>query len=133
MNDEFFISFIVHHSTFIISDLSVAKFSFCYTLKKLLSFKPMKLAFIDKMNWDYDAETPCQRPLGGSQSALCYLTVALAARGHSVVLYTGTASPRVYQGVQCGSYQTLTREALTNCDAVIVSNGPAEICFALRP
>ena len=92
----------------------------------------MNLAFIDIVPWDYDAGTVSQRPLGGSQSALCYLAVALAARGHAVWLYTNTTKPRIYQGVQCCSLNSLSREVLANLDAVIVLNSP-DLCLVLRP
>lgn len=46
----------------------------------------MRLTFVDPCRWDYDVDTPFERPLGGSQSALAYLTAALAGRGHDVVL-----------------------------------------------
>src|SRR5688572_33444330 len=33
----------------------------------------MNWIFLDGIPWDYDIETPLVRPLGGSQSCLCYL------------------------------------------------------------
>jgi hypothetical protein len=41
----------------------------------------MNIAFVDWIGWDYDVSAPYERPLGGSQSALAYLAVALARRG----------------------------------------------------
>lgn len=93
----------------------------------------MNLAFVDAIGCDYDPGSTLDRPLGGSQSALCYLAVALAARGHRVASYTATTKPRIHQGVQCNSYRDLGCDALANCDAVIVLNGPAHICLAIRP
>ena len=43
----------------------------------------MRLAFVDPIDWDYTVQTAFERPLGGSQSALCYLTAALLAEGMS--------------------------------------------------
>ena len=43
----------------------------------------MNWVFLDFIRWDYDVATPRERPLGGSQSALCYLAAALARRGHA--------------------------------------------------
>lgn len=92
----------------------------------------MRVVFFDGRGWDYDAQAPYQRPLGGTESALCYLSVALAARGHQVALYTGTTRPRVYQGVQCCSIRSVSPRALTGCDAFVLCAGPAEACFDLR-
>ena len=44
----------------------------------------MKIVFFDPVNWDYSPITPFQRPLGGTQSAVCYLSTALAKLGHQV-------------------------------------------------
>ena len=93
----------------------------------------MNLVFYDRIKWDFDAESPFLRPLGGSQSALCYLALALAQRSHAVVMYTGTSRPRSFRGVQCNSHTALTRHTLANCDAFVVLNGPAEVCIPLRP
>jgi glycosyltransferase involved in cell wall biosynthesis len=93
----------------------------------------MNLAFFDTIPWDYDAGTAFERPLGGTQSAACYLSIALAARGHSVSLYTSTTTPRVYEGVKCSAYRTIPRNTFASHDAVIVCNGPADICHYLRP
>jgi hypothetical protein len=38
----------------------------------------MKLAVLDPVDWDYTPFSPLERPMGGSQSALFYLTPALA-------------------------------------------------------
>src|SRR5262249_8317911 len=54
----------------------------------------LNIAFFDAMRWDYDVSTPHERPLGGSQSALSYLSVELARRGSRVTLYCGTSRPR---------------------------------------
>jgi len=59
------------------------------------------IVFLDVHSWDYNAETPWQRPLGGTQSAACYLAAALAARGHRVALSTSTSAPGSFRGVEC--------------------------------
>jgi protein O-GlcNAc transferase len=61
------------------------------------------------------------------------LSVALAARGHLVSFYTGTTKPRDFQGVRCRSFKTIPPNAFADCDVLIVLNGPAQICVALRP
>ena len=61
----------------------------------------MRLCFIDLMPWDYDADTPYERPLGGMQSAACHLAAALAAAGHEVALATHTTRPARRRGVDC--------------------------------
>ncbi|MEX1107272.1 MAG: glycosyltransferase family 4 protein [Dongiaceae bacterium] len=59
------------------------------------------VVFLDVHPWDYHAGTPWLRPLGGTQSAACYLAAALAARGHRVALSTHTTEPGIHRGVEC--------------------------------
>jgi glycosyltransferase involved in cell wall biosynthesis len=62
----------------------------------------MRICFIDFAPWDYDVTTPSTRPLGGSQSAMCYLAVELARAGHEVTVVTKTTKPdREVMGVTC--------------------------------
>jgi glycosyltransferase involved in cell wall biosynthesis len=94
----------------------------------------MNWIFLDGIPWDYDIETPLLRPLGGSQSCLCYLAAALARRGHGVTALTATTSPRVVQGVQCLGLREIPRTVFQVPDSVvIVLNGPADMAAQLRP
>lgn len=61
----------------------------------------MKIAFADPIACDYTIETPYQQPLGGSQSALCYLAEELASQGHEVFLLNNSKTPRISRGVVC--------------------------------
>ena len=94
----------------------------------------MNIAFLDSIAWDYDVCTPYERPLGGSQSALAYLAVALAQRGARVTLYSGTSRPGEIRGVTCISTQSIPDGSLAQSfDALIVLNGPSELAVRLRP
>jgi glycosyltransferase involved in cell wall biosynthesis len=61
----------------------------------------MRLCFVDLTDWDYNVDAPTTGPLGGSQSAMCYLSVALARDGHDVTVMTGTKRPAIVSGVEC--------------------------------
>ncbi len=61
----------------------------------------MRVCFIDFANWDYNVDAPTLKPLGGSQSALCYLAVELAKAGHAVTVMSGTERPATVSGVEC--------------------------------
>ncbi|HIK22836.1 MAG TPA: glycosyltransferase [Thermosynechococcus sp. M3746_W2019_013] len=50
----------------------------------------MRLLFIDGIGWQYTLNTPYEAPLGGTQSALCYLAEQLQQRGHEVWLFNNT-------------------------------------------
>jgi len=94
----------------------------------------MNWIFLDGIPWDYDIETPLVRPLGGSQSCLCYLAAALARRGHGVTALTATTSPRVVQGVRCLGLREIPRSEFEVPNSIIVVlNGPAEMAAQLRP
>jgi glycosyltransferase involved in cell wall biosynthesis len=66
----------------------------------------MRLCLVDPLPWDYDADTPLERPLGGMQSAACHLAAALADLGHEVALATHTTRPGTRRGVACLSLGT---------------------------
>ncbi|MCU0547382.1 MAG: tetratricopeptide repeat protein [Oscillatoriaceae cyanobacterium Prado104] len=61
----------------------------------------MKIAFLDTYTWDYTIETPYRQPLGGTQSAICYLAEALAALGNEVFLLNNTSVSGMSRGVNC--------------------------------
>ncbi|ETX03095.1 MAG: hypothetical protein ETSY2_34165 [Candidatus Entotheonella gemina] len=65
----------------------------------------MRLAFVDPINWDYTVQSAYEHPMGGSQSALCYLAEALVNRGHEVFTFTNTTHPQTYRGVTCMALQ----------------------------
>ncbi|MBI3466514.1 MAG: tetratricopeptide repeat protein [Planctomycetes bacterium] len=94
--------------------------------------RPLNWVFFDALQWEYDLATPLTAPMGGSQSALCYLARALAARGHGVTLLTGTKSPRIVDGIRCLSNTLPLDVALSADTIVVVLNGPAELAAPLR-
>lgn len=83
----------------------------------------MRIVFIHRTVVDYTAETPYQRALGGSETGLAYLSVALARLGHAVTLLANPSNPGRYLGVECLNYKTsLTKDFLNGAEAVVVSN-----------
>jgi glycosyltransferase involved in cell wall biosynthesis len=83
----------------------------------------MKIAFVDAIDWDYTPLTPLERPLGGSQSAVCYLARELVTRGHEVALVNRISTPGVYAGIHCpGIASGVTAEYLNRFDIVIGVN-----------
>jgi glycosyltransferase involved in cell wall biosynthesis len=93
----------------------------------------MNWVFVDFIHWDYDVTSPLVQPLGGSQSAMCYLAVALARRGERVTTLTGTKKPRTVEGVKCLRYEEIPVEVFSPPDTLtIVLNGPAETIGAIR-
>src|SRR2546423_341431 len=94
----------------------------------------MNWVFVDPLPWDYDVNTPLERALGGSQSALCYLAKALARRGHSVATLTATTTPHEVDGVHCFSRQQVPADLLHRPRTIVVElNGPADIASQYRP
>jgi glycosyltransferase involved in cell wall biosynthesis len=64
----------------------------------------MRIAFADFCNWDFHVQTVDSIPMGGSQSAACYLARSLAKQGHEVFLISSLSIPGVYDGVTCLSW-----------------------------
>ena len=91
------------------------------------------IAFIDPARGDYTPDTPRLQPLGGSQSALCYLTEKLAAAGLPVTLVNGTRTPGSVRGVRCLSMAGVSLEELCRLDVVVLLNSCArELALRLR-
>ena len=69
--------------------------------------KSMRIVFTDSV-LDYDLETAYLAPLGGTQSAVCYLAESLAQIGHQVTLITRKAAPAMQRGVACTNFSQVT-------------------------
>jgi glycosyltransferase involved in cell wall biosynthesis len=82
----------------------------------------MRIAFVDPQPLDYTADTPYQQPLGGSQSALCYLAVELAQLGHEIAVLNDTTMPGTYRGVQFLNLARVPRDLLPRFDVIVVAN-----------
>jgi len=63
----------------------------------------MKILFLDLMGLAYDTTSPFKMPLGGTQSAVAYLSKELAALGHDVMVINGVPEPRETDGVRFDS------------------------------
>ena len=82
----------------------------------------MRIAFLDTNELDYTADTPYRQPLGGSQSAICYLAAELARLGHEVAVLNATTSPGWHRGVQCLNLARVPADLLPRFDVVVVLN-----------
>lgn len=83
----------------------------------------LRIVFYDRTPVDYTAETPFNRALGGSESALCYLAIELARLKHSVALISNTSAPGRCLGVECSNHHDAGTAALLNgADIVVASN-----------
>jgi glycosyltransferase involved in cell wall biosynthesis len=81
----------------------------------------MHLAFID-IAAAYTAETPDQQPLGGSQSAACYLAAALVKKGHRATLINQNRTPLTAHGIEHLPPEHLDNdETLAGFDAIIMN------------
>lgn len=93
----------------------------------------MKIVFFDHCGFPYHAGTPFEKPLGGSQSALCYLAIELAQRGHEVTLYTPIDAPVTVRGVHCLPHRTFLDGSVDEpVDAMLFLNGPVDVARWIR-
>lgn len=85
----------------------------------------MKVTFVDLGTLDYNVETPYHKPLGGSQSAMCYLAENLAQLGHEIYLINNTKKTGIYRGVYCYSLEEINTNFFSNIDVLIIQNRPS--------
>lgn len=82
----------------------------------------MRIAFINPdRDHDYNANTPWERGLGGSESAQVYLSIEMAKRGHNVYLFTGTRKSGKFHGVVCENIDKGIPDP-ASLEAIIVTN-----------
>ncbi len=80
----------------------------------------MHIVFIDQVPWPYRVDAPLHRPIGGTQSAVCYLMMALAARGVRVS-FINNAEPHEVAGVHAlGNH--VPAAAIADADAFVHLN-----------
>jgi predicted metal-binding protein len=82
----------------------------------------MKIAFIDLALWDYSIESVKEMPLGGSQSALCYLAINFAQLGHDVFLLNSIECPTISCGVGCLPINSVSTKFWSKVDVIIFLN-----------
>ncbi|MCF1481365.1 MULTISPECIES: glycosyltransferase family 4 protein [Rhizobium/Agrobacterium group] len=80
----------------------------------------MHFLFLDTGGIDYDPETPLQKPLGGTQSAIAYLAEELVKAGATVTLMNNPSRERVVKGVRLVESSTIGREGFGQFDIVVV-------------
>ena len=85
----------------------------------------MKIAFLDPSPLRYTPETPFVRALGGTQSAACFLSAALARLGHEVSFINLGGSGERVLGVSCLPLDLENPAAgLNDYDVVVVLTAP---------
>jgi len=85
----------------------------------------MKIAFVDTTGLNYNPLTPFQSPLGGTQSAACFLSIAMAERGNEVWLLGKEGEGEIISGVRCKRYNTENPATQLNAfDVVIILTVP---------
>ena len=83
----------------------------------------MHIVFIDPTGWQYTVETPYERGIGGSQSALCYLAAELARLGHSITILNGSVAASESRGVNIANISALNSpEFRSRIDIGVVLN-----------
>ena len=82
----------------------------------------MRIAFASFGGAAFSVESAYQVPLGGSESALCYLAEALAQKGHEVFLLNAGQGLVHARGVDCLSAHPKVVKMLQPLDALVVQN-----------
>ncbi|MEK6936678.1 MAG: glycosyltransferase family 4 protein [Nanoarchaeota archaeon] len=81
----------------------------------------MKIGFVNLTPLVYDVETPLSSPLGGSESAMCYLAQHLSTAGHEITLFRKSNGEFNKSGVTHLPINKIKDELL---DFLIIQNTP---------
>jgi glycosyltransferase involved in cell wall biosynthesis len=84
----------------------------------------MKIGFINYTPIKHTAETPFKKPLGGSESAMSYLAIGLAALGHRVNLYCRIDKVAIIRNVLHIPINAVSKKTLKGLDFLIIQNTP---------
>ena len=90
----------------------------------------MRIAFLDASHLKFCAATPFERPLGGSQSALCYLSAELARLGHAVTIFNGCRAASDSDGIQIRNVSDFQVPGVLNTFdfAVVLNSAVGHVC-----
>lgn len=86
--------------------------------------RKFKIGFINFSPLVYDVETPYKEPLGGTESAMCYLTVELAKLGHEVVLFGKYSKSFSLKGVLHEDQNNIGKDKWQDLDFMIIQSHP---------
>jgi glycosyltransferase involved in cell wall biosynthesis len=86
----------------------------------------MRIAFLDFGDTPYDPSTVDTRPLGGTESAVCYLSRSLARQGHQVYLLAKVPAPGTREGVVCLPRDRAPVPSSLGLDAMICVGKPTD-------
>lgn len=91
----------------------------------------MRIAFVDFSPLDYHVHSVESAPLGGTQSAVCYLARSLAAAGHTVTVLSDTRAPGRYDGVECLAWRGFRPQMLRDLalDVAVSVSGVASVIW----
>lgn len=81
----------------------------------------MQIGFFNYHPMRYDVDTPLVEPLGGSESAMCYLAVEMAKLGHEVTLFRRFEEEFTKKGV---FHMPLHKIGQRKLDVLVVQNTP---------
>jgi len=85
----------------------------------------MKIGFVNFSPLIYDVSTPYKKPMGGSESAMCYLAEAMAKGKNKIILFTTLNKKSKIRGVECLPIKDLFK-SLDRLDILIVQNSPLQ-------
>src|SRR3972149_266937 len=86
--------------------------------------KKIKIGFVNFAPLSYDVLTPYKEPLGGTESAMCYLTVELAKLGHKVVLFGRYSKNFSLKGVVHESQDRIGQGKWHDLDFMVIQSDP---------
>ncbi len=92
----------------------------------------MRIGFVNYTPMVYDVETPLNEPLGGSESAMCYLAVELAKLGHEVTLFGRKNKSFELGGVKHVPDRLIVNGGARDLDFLIIQNTPEYVSHLAR-
>jgi glycosyltransferase involved in cell wall biosynthesis len=92
----------------------------------------MRIGFITFTGFVFDTNTPFNKPLGGSESGMCYLSIELSKLGHEVILFSNIPKKTVIRGVVCFPMDSASDKDFENLDILVVQNSPLQ-GFQIKP
>jgi tetratricopeptide (TPR) repeat protein len=82
---------------------------------------PLRLYFYQPRSIAYDGRAPRERGLGGTESAVVYLSEALSRRGHRVTVFNGCETAGTWNGVEYARWEEMPLRSLSDRPDVVVA------------